>query len=128
MEGGTAAAPMSFMRRRPVESDFKVEVFKGSVAVQFWPTRSLYTFARFTTERDMRSSAWCRLIHSNNTSRALVSAATMQVSFGRWPRLATAAARAGKSARAIFIHARPGHSLKRALRSPDRPLPHRALD
>ena len=44
---------MMVMRRQPVESDFEVEVFEKTIAVRFWPTRSLYTFARFTTEREI---------------------------------------------------------------------------
>ena len=42
------------MRRwQPVETDFMVEVFEDSVVVHFGPTRSLYTFARFTIEREI---------------------------------------------------------------------------
>jgi hypothetical protein len=41
------------MGRRPVESEFKIEIFKDRVTAHFRPTRSLYTFARFTTERDI---------------------------------------------------------------------------
>jgi hypothetical protein len=41
------------MRRQPVESDFEVEIFKDTVTAYFRPTRSLYTFARFTSERDI---------------------------------------------------------------------------
>jgi hypothetical protein len=41
------------MRRQPVESEFTVEVFKDTVTAYFRSTRSLYTFARFTTERDI---------------------------------------------------------------------------
>jgi hypothetical protein len=44
---------MPRMRQRPVESDFEVEVFKDTVTAYFRPTRSLYTFARFATERDI---------------------------------------------------------------------------
>jgi hypothetical protein len=44
---------MMVMRRQPVESDFEVEVFEKTIAVRFWPTRSLYTFARFTGAREM---------------------------------------------------------------------------
>jgi hypothetical protein len=40
-------------RRQPVETDFKVEVLEDAIAVHFWPTRSVYTFARFTNERDI---------------------------------------------------------------------------
>jgi hypothetical protein len=39
--------------RRPRETDFEVEVFEDKIAVHFWRTRSLYTFARFTTARDI---------------------------------------------------------------------------
>ncbi len=41
------------MRRHPVEIDFKVEAFQSKIEVHFWPTRSLYTFARLTTETDI---------------------------------------------------------------------------
>jgi hypothetical protein len=41
------------MGRKPYESDFEVEVFDDRIVVRFWPTRSLYTFARFTTEREI---------------------------------------------------------------------------
>jgi hypothetical protein len=41
------------MGRKPFESDFEVEVFKSTIAVRFWPSRSLYTFTRSTTERDV---------------------------------------------------------------------------
>jgi hypothetical protein len=44
---------MMVMRRQPVESDFEVEVFDNTIAVRFWPTRSLYTFARFTRAREI---------------------------------------------------------------------------
>jgi hypothetical protein len=35
------------MGRKPYESDFEVEVFDNTIAVRFWPTRSLYTFRPF---------------------------------------------------------------------------------
>jgi hypothetical protein len=41
------------MGRKPYENDFEVEVFENTIAVHFWPTRSLYSFPRFTTERDI---------------------------------------------------------------------------
>ena len=41
------------MGRKPYESDFEVEVFDDRAVVRFWPTKSLYTFARFTTEREI---------------------------------------------------------------------------
>ena len=44
---------MMVMRRQPVESDFEVEVFEKTIAVRFWPTRSLYTFARFIGAREI---------------------------------------------------------------------------
>jgi hypothetical protein len=44
---------MMVMRRQPVESEFEVEVSDDAIAVRFWPTRSLYTFARFTSAREI---------------------------------------------------------------------------
>jgi hypothetical protein len=44
---------MMVMRRQPVESDFEVEIIKATIAVRFWPTRSLYTFTRFTSVREI---------------------------------------------------------------------------
>jgi hypothetical protein len=44
---------MMVMRRQPVESDFEVEILKTTIAVRFWPTRSLYTFARFISAREI---------------------------------------------------------------------------
>jgi hypothetical protein len=44
---------MMVMRRQPVESDFEVEMLKTAIAVRFWPTRSLYTFARFISAREI---------------------------------------------------------------------------
>jgi hypothetical protein len=44
---------MMVMRRQPVESDFEVESLKTAIAVRFWPTRSLYTFVRFTSAREI---------------------------------------------------------------------------
>jgi hypothetical protein len=41
------------MRRQPVESDFKISITENFVEAHFAPTRSLYIFARFTTERDI---------------------------------------------------------------------------
>jgi hypothetical protein len=41
------------MRRQPVEPDFKIEVSAHAIVVHFLPTRSLYTFTRFTDERDI---------------------------------------------------------------------------
>jgi hypothetical protein len=46
---------MGLVRQRPFNSDFQVEVFEKTIAVRFWPTGSLYTFARFTTEREERT-------------------------------------------------------------------------
>jgi hypothetical protein len=43
---------MGLVRQRPFNSDFQVEVFEKTIAVRFWPIGSLYTFARFTTERE----------------------------------------------------------------------------
>jgi hypothetical protein len=39
--------------RRPVESDFNVEVSEDTIAVSILRTRSVYTFRRFTTEREI---------------------------------------------------------------------------
>jgi hypothetical protein len=45
---------MAIMRRwQPAETDFVVEVFEDIVVARFRPTQSLYTFARFTTDRDI---------------------------------------------------------------------------
>ena len=41
------------MGRALYESDFEVEVFEKTIAVRFWPTRSLYTFARFIGAREI---------------------------------------------------------------------------
>jgi rhamnose utilization protein RhaD (predicted bifunctional aldolase and dehydrogenase) len=41
------------MRRQPVEADFQVEVSEDEITVRFWRTGSLYTFARFTTVREI---------------------------------------------------------------------------
>jgi hypothetical protein len=35
------------MGRKPYESDFEVAVFDNTIAVRFWPTRSLYIFRPF---------------------------------------------------------------------------------
>jgi hypothetical protein len=40
-------------RRRSVESDFKISITENFVEVRFAPTRSLYVFACFTTEREI---------------------------------------------------------------------------
>jgi hypothetical protein len=44
---------MMVMRRQPVESDFELEILKTTIAVRFWPTRSLYTFTRFIGAREV---------------------------------------------------------------------------
>jgi hypothetical protein len=44
---GCARAPAAIQR------DFEVEVFNKSIAVRFWPTGSLHTFARFTSAREI---------------------------------------------------------------------------
>jgi hypothetical protein len=42
------------MRRRPsVETDFNISITESFVEVLFAPTRSLYVFTRFTTEREI---------------------------------------------------------------------------
>jgi hypothetical protein len=44
---------MALVRRRPFNTDFQIEVFEITIAVRFWPTGSVYTFTRFTTEREI---------------------------------------------------------------------------
>jgi hypothetical protein len=41
------------MRRLPVETDFKVEVSENTIVVRFLPTRSVFTFHRFMTSKDI---------------------------------------------------------------------------
>ena len=41
------------MGRELYESHFEVEVFEKKITVRFWPTRSLYTFVRFTSAREI---------------------------------------------------------------------------
>jgi hypothetical protein len=41
------------MRRQPVEADFKVEVSEETVVVRFSPTRSVFTFNRFTSAKEI---------------------------------------------------------------------------
>jgi hypothetical protein len=45
------ACPMG--RWQPGETDFGSEVAEHTVVVCFWPTRSTYTFKRFTDGRDV---------------------------------------------------------------------------
>ena len=66
---------MMVMRRQPVESDFEVEIFKTAIAMRFWPTRSLYTFARFTSAREIAEFGRCRLIPTSSTPRAAAAPA-----------------------------------------------------
>jgi hypothetical protein len=85
------------MGRKPYESDFEVEVFDNTIAVRFWPTRSLYTFARFTTEREIADFGLVSpdpVIHHGSRSgrtRQFDAAEVLAMAF----RLATAAARVG---------------------------------
>jgi hypothetical protein len=84
------------MRRQPVESEFKVEIFKTEIAVHFSPTRSLYIFTRFITERDISDfgpvSPDPRVQHASRIGgrRIYSGAEVLAMAF----RLATAAARA----------------------------------
>jgi hypothetical protein len=87
------------MRRQPIDSDFKVEVFKDTVTAYFRPTRSLYTFARFATERDIAEfgplSPDPAVQHASRGSgtRAYDAAEVLAMAF----RLAEVAARSGHS-------------------------------
>jgi len=40
-------------RSSPIETDFKIEITEDTVVVCFWPTRSTYTFNRFTDPREI---------------------------------------------------------------------------
>ena len=61
------------MGRKPYETDFKVDVYEDRIAVHFWPTQSLYTFTRFTTERDIAEFGPVSPAPSFNTARAPVA-------------------------------------------------------
>jgi hypothetical protein len=83
------------MGRKTYESDFKVDVYDDRIAVRFWPTRSLYTFPRFTTEREIAEFGPVSpdpVIQHNSRSRTrqFNSAEVLMMAF----RLATAAVRA----------------------------------
>jgi hypothetical protein len=41
------------MSRQPVTSDFKVEISEDAIVMHFWPTRSVFTFNRFTSAKDI---------------------------------------------------------------------------
>ena len=41
------------MSRHPVTSDFKVEILEDAIVMHFWPTRSVFTFNRFTSAQDI---------------------------------------------------------------------------
>jgi hypothetical protein len=88
---------MAPVRRRPFKSDFEVEVFENTIAVRFWPTRSLYTFPRFTTEREIAEfgpvSPDPVIQHASrsNRTRQFNAAEVLAMAF----RLAVEAARAG---------------------------------
>jgi hypothetical protein len=43
----------SAMSRQPVKSDFKVEVLEDAIVVRFRPTRSVFTFSRFMSVREI---------------------------------------------------------------------------
>jgi hypothetical protein len=85
------------MRRRPVETDFKISITENSVEVHFAPTRSLYIFTRLTSERDFSEfgplSPDPVIQHASrgSSTRNYDAADVLAMAF----RLATAAARAG---------------------------------
>jgi hypothetical protein len=85
------------MARTPVEGDFKVYVYGDKIAVNFLRTGSLYTFSRFTSERDIAEfgpvSPDPLIQHASrsNATHNYKSAEVLATAF----RLATAAARAG---------------------------------
>jgi hypothetical protein len=86
------------MGRKPYESDFKVDVYEDKIAVLFWPTQSLYSFIRFTNERDLAEfgpvSPDPVVQHGSRSggTRQFDAAEVLTMAF----RLATEAARAGK--------------------------------
>jgi hypothetical protein len=80
--------------RKPVESDFKVYVYGDKIAVNFWPTGSLYSF---TSEKDIAvfgpvsSTPVVKHGSPGGGTRSYPAAEVLALAF----RLATAAARAG---------------------------------
>jgi hypothetical protein len=80
--------------RELYEGDFEVEVFEKTIAVRFWPTRSLYTFVRFTSAREITEfglvSPGPAIQHGshNGRTRNYKAAEVLDMAF----RLATAAA------------------------------------
>ena len=88
---------MALVRRRPFNTDFQIEVFEITIAVRFWPTGSVYTFTRFTTEREIADFGLVSpdpVIHHGSRSgrtRQFDAAEVLAMAF----RLATAAARVG---------------------------------
>jgi hypothetical protein len=48
-----ACHTIPLMSRQPVETDFKIEVSEDTIVVHFLPTRSVFTFTRFTTTKDI---------------------------------------------------------------------------
>jgi hypothetical protein len=85
------------MRRRPVETDFKITITENFVEVHFAPTRSLYTFTRLTAERDVAEfgplSPDPVIQHASRATGARNYDAADVLAMA--VRLATAAARAG---------------------------------
>jgi hypothetical protein len=85
------------MRRRPVETDFKISITENFVEVHFAPTRSLYAFTRLTAERDVAEfgplSSDPVIQHASRAggTRNYDAAEVLAMAF----RFATAAARAG---------------------------------
>jgi hypothetical protein len=85
------------MRRRPIETDFKISITENFVEVHFAPTRSLYTFTRLTAVREVAEfgplSPDPAIKHASRASSTSKydAADVLAMAF----RLATAAARAG---------------------------------
>jgi hypothetical protein len=85
------------MRRRPVETDFKITITENFIEVRFAPTHSLYTFTRLTSERDVAEfgplspDPLIQHVWRPSGTRKYDAADVLAMAF----RLATAAARAG---------------------------------
>jgi hypothetical protein len=86
------------MGLQPVETHFRITVSEDKIAVHFWPTGSLYTFARFTSARDIAEfgpvSPDPVIQHASRSNRTgnYDGPEVLAMAF----RLATTAARAGK--------------------------------
>jgi hypothetical protein len=85
------------MRRRPIETDFKISITENFVEVHFAPTRRIYTFTRLTAKREVAEfgplSPDPAIKHASRASGTSKydAADVLAMAF----RLATAAARAG---------------------------------